>query len=179
MCACIMICRYKNFSRRGLWILVFAGILYLFCAPFPVFTMEGRREEGGIFLSELLIPSQPVITRYVHSVEKTAVEDEYYASHGRLWQWEERVRSHNAGLPFLKRPQSVFFQDSSWMHFRGGGVWYSSVYLRIGTEEFGKNQLELPGISSWNLYSLFPGEPVILQVRETSFLLACLESLLS
>ncbi len=156
-----------------------AGILYFCCVPVPVLILEERREAPKVFVSQSLVPSQPIITRYIHSVEKTPVEDEYYASSGMLWQWEERVRSHNAGLPFLKRSRGIFFQSPCWMHFRGGGAGYPSIFLRIGNEEFGQNQLELPKIASWDLFREFPGKPVTLRVRETSLLFAWWESLFS
>ncbi len=166
----------KKLQRFLLPGFLLAGAVYFCFVPFSVFVLKERGQNGAVLLSENLGLSQPLVTRYIHSVEKTPVEDEYYASSGKLWQWEERVRSHNAGLPFLQRPRTRFFQDPFWMHFRGGGVGYSSICLRIGTEEFGRNQLDLPEVFSWNLYALFPGKSVILEVRETSLLLFSLHS---
>ncbi len=159
---------------RGLGSVILLGMLFLLLAPVPVLVVEEQRGEGEVLIGVLLAPFQPVVTRYIHSVERTPVEDEYYASHGTLWQWEERVRSHNAGLPFLKRPQGTFFQDASWMHFRGGGSRYASISLRVGTEEFGRNQMELPGFASWDLFRIFPGKPMILCVKEVPLGLAVL-----
>ena len=150
------------------------GMLFFFAAPVPVLVVAPQRGDGEFLLAVLLTPFQPVVTRYIHSVERTPVEDEYYASHGVLWQWEERVRSHNAGLPFLKRPQGTFFQDASWMYFRGGGAWYPTISLRVGTEEFGRNQMELPGVALWDLFRLFPGEPLVLRVEEVPLALGVL-----
>jgi hypothetical protein len=159
---------------RGLGSVVLLGMLFLLLSPVPVLVVGEQRGEGASLLEVMLTPFQPVVTRYIHSVERTPVEDEYYPSHGTLWQWEERVRSHNAGLPFLLRPQSSFFQDASWMHFRGGGSWYASISLRVGTEEFGRNQLELPGFASWDLFRLFPGKLLVLRVEEVPLALAVL-----
>ena len=162
----------NSLLRKGVGSVALLGTLFLLFAPVPVLVVEEPRGERDVLLAVLVAPFQPVITRYIHSVERTPVEDEYYASHGTLWQWEERVRSHNAGLPFLLRPQSTFFQDASWMYFRGGGSWYVSISLRVGTEEFGRNQLELPGVVSWDLFRLVPGKPLILRVENVPLVLA-------
>ncbi len=162
---------------RGVGVAALLAALFLLCVPVPVLVLEESRRNEAPLLTVLLPPFQPVITRYIHSVEKTPVEDEYYASHGTLWQWEERVRSHNAGLPCMLRPQERFFQDTLWMYFRGGGVWYASISLRVGDEEFGRNQIELPGVASWDLFRLFPGKPLTVRIQETPLAVAALGSL--
>ena len=40
-------------------------------------------------------------TGYTHSVELTPVEDEYAVAGGALWNWQERVKSSNAGMPSI------------------------------------------------------------------------------
>ncbi len=169
----------KKLFSRGMHIFLLSGVLFLCCAPVPTLVLEERRREERPLFTTLLVLSEPVITRYIHSVERTPVEDEYYPSHGTLWQWEERVRSHNAGLPFSKRPGGTFFQDSSWMYFRGGGAWFSSISLRVGTEEFGRNQLELPGSGPWNLFRIFPEKSLTLRIEETPLLKAVFGSSVS
>jgi len=67
-----------------------------------VFQMMSRN--GDIIFESPTALGHEFTTRYIHSVELTPVEDEYRILGGKLWTWEERVRSTNAGLPF-DRPE--------------------------------------------------------------------------
>ena len=56
--------------------------------------------DGGEAVFSAPVPEGWAFTsRMIHSLEKTPVEDEYRVVSGRIWQWEERFQSNNAGLP--------------------------------------------------------------------------------
>lgn len=99
--------------------MILSALLFLYFVPVWVLTLS----DGEIsLLSRPSILGYPFITRYVHSVERTPVEDEYRVVGGRIWGWEERVVSQNAGLPIVVPRNGRLVVDGEWFRFRGAGA---------------------------------------------------------
>lgn len=96
-------------------------------------------------------------TGYTHSVELTPVEDEYAAACGALWNWQERVKSSNAGMPSIVPEHGRYINTDEWLIFQGGRRPAERFYLRVGSEEFGRNWIELPPYGRAELYKIMPG----------------------
>ena len=111
-------------------------------------------------------------TRYIHSVELTPVEDEYRVLDGKLWAWEERVRSTNAGLPFDKPEYGKFIETDEWMVYQGGRMSWSVYYYRIGNKKLGLNQVCFEPFGRRNFFDIFPGERLIISVKKAPFMFA-------
>ena len=109
-------------------------------------------------------------TRYIHSVELTPVEDEYRILAGRLWAWEERVRSTNAGLPFDRPKNGRFIESGNWMLFQGGRVSWKEYYYRIGNKHLGLNQVKLAPFGRRNFFELFPGQRLTVAIVRAPFM---------
>lgn len=151
----------------SLWLVVaLLSFLYLFCAPVSVLEIA---PSGGTFLRQIAPVGQPFVLRYIHSVELTPVEDEYSVSDGTFWQWEERVRSHNAGLPLEASKTGKFLTGKDWFRFRGGRQSFNVLFLRVGDGERGRNELDLVGSGRWELFKQFPGQRLEIRVTESSF----------
>jgi len=152
----------------SLWaVLAALSLLYFLCAPIPILLIKPSE---GMFFKQVAPVGQAFILRYIHSVERTPVEDEYTISNGTFWQWEERVRSHNAGLPLLPSETGKFFAGKDWFRFRGGRQSFDVLFLRVGNAERGRNELNVVGIGKWELYKQFPGEKMEIRVIEDSLL---------
>lgn len=145
--------------------LVGLSAFFLLCAPVPVLQIA---PPGGNFLRQVAPVGQSFVLRYIHSVERTPVEDEYTVSNGTFWQWEERVRSHNAGLPLEPSETGKFFSGKDWFRFRGGRQSFEVLFLRVGDAERGKNELDVFGVGKWELYKRYPGERLEIRVTESS-----------
>lgn len=113
------------------------------------------------------------IAKYIHSVEKTPVEDEYRVTGGRIWVWEERVVSQNAGLPFIKPRNGRLIADGEWFRFRGGRSSMQTIFYRVGDNRTGRNVLVFFSPHPWEYeaFRLFPGKRLRLSVKITP--LAC------
>lgn len=96
-------------------------------------------------------------TGYTHSVELTPVEDEYAVAGGALWNWQERVKSSNAGMPSIAPKHGRYINTDEWLIFQGGRRPSKRFYLRVGNEKFGRNWIELPPYGSAELYKIIPG----------------------
>lgn len=129
-----------------------------------------NEDEVIIFQSPVALGNK-FTTRYIHSVELTPVEDEYRILGGRLWAWEERVRSTNAGLPFNKPEHGRFIDNGVWMIFQGGRMSWNEYYYRIGNNMFGLNQAVLEPFGRRNLYKIFTGERLIVRVSKSPLIL--------
>jgi hypothetical protein len=105
-------------------------------------------------------------TRYIHSVELTPVEDEYRILGGRLWTWEERVRSTNAGLPFDRPEHGKFIENGKWMIFQGGRMTWKEYYYRIGDKKLGLNQAVFAPFGLRNLYEIFTGQLITVRISK-------------
>jgi hypothetical protein len=101
-------------------------------------------------------------TIYTHSVEKTPVVDEYRIVGGKIWGWEERVKSHNAGLPFSAPEHGSFVVRPDWMIVRGGRRPSDSIAYRVGNAETGRNMWELPPFRV-NAFEKYPSRRVFIE----------------
>ena len=156
----------KNFlEKRVLWAFFLLLSLYFVTISTGTLTL---RTYGGELLYEFPAPGGfSFTTRFTHSVERMPVETEYRVSGGLIRQWEERVKSHNAGLPFRAARRSRFLTDGEWMRFRGGGVSFRQIRYRVGNGEHGRNVLILSG-REIELFSLYPDEILIIEAEERS-----------
>ena len=112
------------------------------------------------------------ITTYVHSVELTLVEDEYILLDGKIWVWQERVKSSNAGIPCLPPEHGRFIQTKEWLIFQGGRKSWEKYYLRVGNEKFGRNELILSPYGRADLFKTFPGIRLTVSAEEKPLLYA-------
>ncbi|MBP7079077.1 MAG: DUF1850 domain-containing protein [Synergistales bacterium] len=122
--------------------MIFSAALFMACAPVWVLEISSGKE---VLLSRPTPVGFPFMTRYIHSVEKTPVEDDYRVVSGRIWAWEERVVSHNAGLPVVTPRNGRLISDGEWFRFRGGRSSWRKYYYRVGDDSIGRNILQLPG----------------------------------
>ena len=111
-------------------------------------------------------------TEYIHSVQRTPVQDIYFIVNGRIWSWQERVQSHNAGLPFSRPPFGRFRMEPPWMVVEGGRQAWKNIILRVGDAELGRNIFaygtgNAPRIA---LYEKYPGRPLQLSVERHPFI---------
>ncbi len=102
----------------------------------------------------------PFETSYIHSVQLTPVIDEYRILGGQIWSWEERVQSHNAGLPFSAPEHGRFLVRSPWMIVQGGRVATTHIPYRVGTDTLGQNRWRLPPFEEIRAYEAYPRERV-------------------
>ena len=107
---------------------------------------------------------QTVRNTIIHSVQLTPVIDTYHIQEGSIWAWEERIMSHNAGLPSLKPKRGRFLYDSPWMIVQGGGQSWKTLYYRVGTETFGKNELCIFPRPCRELWRELPGKRIVFHV---------------
>lgn len=141
------------------------GTLFVLALPGrPVDSLHIERMQGA-GLERILPLGHSFATRYIHSVERTPVEDIYYGMDGRIHQWRTRTRSHNAGLPAVAPVPGRFVSDGSWLVLEGGRLSWDEFYLRSGTAQFGQNELLLQTCPPLLLYELFPGERLRFSVK--------------
>jgi hypothetical protein len=110
---------------------------------------------------------QAFATEYIHSVQRTPVEDIYRIVNGRIWSWQERVQSHNAGLPFARPPFGRFrMDDPPWMVVEGGRQSWDAIVLRVGNAELGRNVFSYGEKAPRTaLFERFPGQRLELRVE--------------
>ena len=147
--------------------LVFRFVLILVCCGFlyprlPVNYLE-IAGKGGVLFAAPLSSGSPFITEYIHSVQLTPVVDEYRIVQGKIWIWEERVQSHNAGLPFAPPDNGRFIVDAPWMIVQGGRRFERRMVYRVGTEELGRNIWRLPPFEDIEAYEKFPSKRVFFE----------------
>lgn len=139
-----------------------SGVLLFLCVALagrPVDSLHIERAQG-LGLRSLLPLGHSFTTRYIHSVERTPVEDVYYGMDGRICQWRTRTRSHNAGLPATAPVPGRFVSEDPWLVLEGGRLSWDALYLRVGNAQFGQNELDLQATSTLLLYKMFPDERV-------------------
>lgn len=138
------------------------ALLFIFLVPcMPVNYIQIDDSENIIAASPVLGGSA-FTTEYIHSVQLTPVIDEYRILQGKIWGWEERVQSHNAGLPYDAPQRGRFIVDSPWMIIRGGGVNTDRIAYRIGTSALGKNKWRLAPFDEIKAYEEFPSKRVFI-----------------
>ncbi len=140
-----------------------------FLLAVPNYSLTARASGGELLISRPAPSGFFFILRFVHSVEQTPVEDEYRVSGGAIRQWEERVQSHNAGLPFRQSHRGRFTSDGEWMRFRGGGAFYGQIRYRVGNRSEGRNVLILDR-DEIELFSLFPGKVLLMRAEKGSYI---------
>ncbi|NLA90917.1 MAG: DUF1850 domain-containing protein [Synergistaceae bacterium] len=144
-------------------------IAYLVALPVHWLTI---RSSDGMLLYVFSAPAGFSFTvRFNHSVEGTPVEDEYLLSGGMIRQWEERIKSHNAGLPFKAPSRGRFFQEGEWMKIRGGGNSFCRIRYRVGNSSWGQNVL-MVNDRTVELFQLHPDEALLMEAAEGSALLS-------
>jgi hypothetical protein len=112
-------------------------------------------DRGEALLASPVGMGSPFVTFYVHSLQLTPVIDEYRIIGGEIWTWEERVQSHNAGLPFAAPEHGSFVMAPPWMIVRGGRMAMNRIAYRVGTEELGKNRWALPPFGEIQAYEAY------------------------
>jgi hypothetical protein len=121
-------------------------------------TTEAPGRDTPLFMASAPL-GQEFSTEYIHSVQRTPVQDIYRIVDGRMWSWQEHVQSHNAGLPFARPSFGRFRMAPPWMVFEGGRQSWESIVLRVGNVELGQNIFsygaEAPRVA---LYERFPGK---------------------
>lgn len=119
---------------------------------------------------------QKLATRYIHSLQKTSVEDDYYVVGGKLWGWEERIHSLGAGLPFTQPRNGRYIVHSGGMTVQGGRQAISPLFLRIGNERLGRNEIDLPPYKKYAAYKEIPKTRLTLRLKKKPLGYAPLES---
>lgn len=122
-------------------------------------------ENGKKLLSFPLYLGDTFRTEYIHSVQLCPVVDIYQADKRRIWLWEERTQSTNAGLPTEAPPRGRFVHFPPWYRYIGGGRAFGSFHLRVGDEHVGRNILTLPSGRVLPLFGLHPGRRLTFSVR--------------
>ncbi len=146
------------------WFLLACLFFLLFSLVSSVPRVVLKNERGELLFSFLLFPGDYFETEYIHSVQLCPVIDRYYVFNRTLFLWEERTQSTGAGLPFEAPVRGRFVNSDSWYRYIGGGRLFGRLYIRIGNEEFGRNVLRLPDKTEINLFELFPGKRLVLQI---------------
>jgi hypothetical protein len=140
------------------------GTLLLAELPVNYLSITG----DGMSLASPVPSGASFTTTYVHSVEKTPVIDMYRIAGGKIWVWEEKVRSHNAGLPFDAPKHGSFIMDSGWMIIRGGRRSMESIAYRVGNAEIGRNTWNLPPYFV-SAYERYPSRRVFMKASVRKF----------
>ncbi|MFP4481679.1 MAG: DUF1850 domain-containing protein [Thermovirgaceae bacterium] len=155
-------------SLRMYFLLLFvvSSCVIILCSPVSVIALSEKR---GTWLRVPVPLGQRLVTTYTHSVQKTPVEDEYVISSGWIWQWQERVKSHNAGLPAEFPRNGSFSTGPEWFVFRGGRRRWKTLLLRVGSERFGQNRIEFAQPwkeVSYELFRVLPERVLFVQVYD-------------
>lgn len=132
--------------------------------------------DGKIEVSSPMRLGSTFTTRIIHSVQLTPVEDVYALAGGEIWGWEERVMSHNAGLPFAAPEHGSFIMRPPWMIVRGGRSHFKRIVYRVGSEELGRNVWILPTIGEVEAFALFPGARAFIEASVEPLALASVVS---
>lgn len=133
--------------------------------PIDVFV---ARQGNVIQIRQPVFNGQSLVMTMTHSVEKTLVEDEYRFVSGKLWGWEERTRSHNAGLPTEPPPLGRFLVRDDFFCIQGGRHTFDGLIYRVGDESYGRNTWRLGPHATLRMYMLYPHKRFELQVDQTS-----------
>lgn len=138
--------------------------LTIHLAPSPA--ANGASEHDMLLFAASAPLGQKFTTEYIHSVQLTPVQDTYRIVNGRIWSWQERVLSHNAGLPFAEPHFGRFRSNPPWMVFEGGRQSWESFLLRVGDARLGQNVFSYGEDGKRiALYRHFPGERLRLGIK--------------
>lgn len=160
----------RRFRRIALLVLLMPA---LFLAAMPGWRVDFFQvfdQKGNLVFSSPSALGHKFSTRYIHSVELTPVEDDYIVVSGRLWSWEERVRSSKAGMPSMVPEQGRFLETSQWMIYQGGRISWKEYYYRVGNKQLGLNQFSFEPFGRKNAYVIFPGQRLSIKVKKEPFM---------
>jgi hypothetical protein len=152
-------------KRAGFYAGVFLAAAVLLSLSGLVSVVEFVNEAGEVVLSFPVYPGNSFSTEYIHSVQLCPVIDEYYVAGGKIWLWEERTQSTNAGLPTEAPRLGRFIHSAPWYRYIGGRRAFDSIRLRVGDAQMGRNALVLPSGGRVELYKRFPGVVLTLRLR--------------
>lgn len=158
--------RAVAFSALGLFFLLAPAAL----AYWPVDVLEigiiapGSGESGETLLRAPALLGRDVRNTILHSVQLTPVIDIYRIQEGRIYAWQEKIMSHNAGLPSLKPDRGRFAYDPPWMIVEGTGETWKSILYRVGTKHIGRNELCVFTRPCRELWREVPDAKLIFQV---------------
>lgn len=156
----------KTFSKRIL--VVFFLLFFLYILSAPSHFLEVSLSSGKQVFGRAVPPGFPFVLRFIHSVECTPVEGEYRVVGGIIRQWEERIRSHNAGLPGEAPRNGRFLPGKDWMTMQGGRAVFPLLRYRVGNSFLGRNSLFLNG-REIALYRLYPDSVLLFRAETVSF----------
>ena len=145
-------------------------LLPVIVAGWPLDVLEIRKIGPGTSMDGDTVYIVPVLlgrgvtNTIIHSVQLTPVIDEYRIQEGRIWAWQEKILSHNAGLPSLKPERGRFTYDPPWMIVEGTGAAWENFVYRVGTETLGKNELCVSPHPCRELWREMPGARLLFQV---------------
>jgi len=148
--------KWSLFVLFSLFLLSLGTALY----GWPATVMEIRLGNGEILFREPVPEGWSFTSRIIHSLERTPVEDEYRVVCGRIWQWQERFRSNNAGLPTVAPSNGRFLSSPVWFVLQGGRNRWQLLDYRVGTSSLGRNVLALEGYGSFALFERLAGERI-------------------
>lgn len=120
--------------------------------PVNYFTVKGR---GELLYSCPMPNGYSFVTTYIHSLERTPVQDDYRFVSGQIWGWEEWTKSLNAGLPSAMSSGFKFIVSNQWMITRGGRR-SGAINYRVGTDVFGRNVWRLNPWDEINIFEKYP-----------------------
>ncbi len=158
---------------KWIWrLLAVLALVVFLLGPVDILEIYGVADDTSpLFCIPMPLPDS-VVSVYIHSVQKTPVEDVYYMRGGCLWQWEERFISHNAGLPVESPPNACFLKTAEWMIIRGGRLALENLVYRVGSESLGRNLLIFPNNEECALYTMYPGERLDFRTRQVPLLIS-------
>lgn len=145
---------------------LFLGLASALCWPlasFQVVLDAGRGGEKELFVTAPVLLGQELQGRIIHSVQLSPVIDIYRVQEGRIWAWQEKIMSHNAGLPSLRPERGRFYLDPPWMILEGTGDSWQEIIYRVGTEELGRNELCVFFQPCLELWRILPGKRIVLK----------------
>jgi hypothetical protein len=161
----------RSILKVILFSICFFSILFLLFTPVLNLNISDRDE---LLLSLPVHSGETLTTGYIHSVQLTPVEDDYRIIDDSIWLWEERVVSHNAGLPVEAPRNGRFFQDRSWMYVQGGRYSFEKIMLRVGDSDLGRNWMKLGNTPEVPLYKEHPSTLLKIYVTEMPLVFSCI-----
>ena len=158
--------RMATSKNRKIFPMIIRAVLLVCCCivlipNMPVNCLE-LSSGGEVLFAAPLSMGTSFTTVYIHSVQLTPVVDEYKIVKGKIWGWEERIKSHNAGLPFSAPPNGRFLVEPSWMIVQGGRLVQDRIVYRVGDEKLGRNTWSLPPFEMVKIYEAIPWKRVFI-----------------
>lgn len=117
-----------------------------------------------VVLAAALPAGGSFVTTYIHSVQLTPVIDDYRICNGKIWGWEERIQSHNAGLPFDAPKYGRMIYNAPWMTVQGGRHAHDRIVYRVGTADLGQNVWNIPPFPNIEAYKKYSGKRLFMHV---------------